>query len=63
MVDNLCKHLTPVDDQDDRPVGMVLDGCMNGVPGHEFEPRNELIWGDFHLMETLYCLEKGGLAS
>lgn len=63
MLDNLCKHLTPVDDQDDRPVGMLLNGCMTGVPGREFAPRNELIWGDFHLMETLYCLEKRGLAS
>ena len=59
MLENLCKHLTPVDDQDKRPVGMLLDGCMNGVKN--VAPRNELIWGDFYLMEALYCLEKGGL--
>ena len=23
--------------------------------------RHELLWGDYHLMETLYCLEKKGL--
>ena len=61
MLENLCKHLTPVDGKDERPVGMLLDGCMNG--NKKVAHRNELIWGDFHLMETLYCLEKGGLAS
>ncbi|PLW69606.1 hypothetical protein [Pseudohalioglobus lutimaris] len=61
MLESLCKHLTPIDDQDNRPVGMLLDGCMNGRK-HVAE-RNELIWGDFYLMEALYCLEKKGLAS
>lgn len=61
MLENLCKRLTPVDDQDDRPAGMLLDGCMNGRK--QVAHRNELIWGDFYLMEALYCLETGGLAS
>ena len=59
MLESLCKHLTPVDDQDERPVGMLLDGCMNGRK--QVAHRNELIWGDFYLMEALYCLEKKGL--
>ncbi len=42
-------------------MGMLLNGCMNGRK-HVAE-RNELIWGDFYLMEALYCLEKKGLAS
>ncbi|KAA1193977.1 hypothetical protein F0M18_00590 [Pseudohalioglobus sediminis] len=61
MLESLCQHLTPIDDQDTRPVGMLLNGCMNGRK-HVAE-RNELIWGDFYLMEALYCLEKKGLAS
>lgn len=59
MLENLCKHLTAVNAEDDRPVGMLLDGCMNGVK--KVAHRNELIWGDFYLMEALYCLEKKGM--
>jgi unsaturated chondroitin disaccharide hydrolase len=59
MLENLCKHLTPVDGNDKRPEGMLVDGCMNGVKG--FADRHELIWGDYYLMEALYCLEKKGL--
>ncbi|WP_448214074.1 hypothetical protein [Colwellia sp. MEBiC06753] len=61
MLDNVLKHLTPINDNDNRPVGMLVNGCMNGVKG--IADRHELIWGDFYLMEALYCLEKGGLAS
>ncbi len=61
MLKNLCKHLTPINDNDNRPVGMLLDGCMNAPK--KVADRHELIWGDFYLMETLYCLEKKGLAS
>lgn len=59
MLESLCKHMTPFNNQDDRPMGMLVDGCMNGVKG--VADRHELIWGDFYLMEALYCLEKGGL--
>ncbi len=51
--------MTPFDNQDDRPMGMLLDGCMNGVK--KVADRHELIWGDYYLMEALYCLEKRGL--
>ena len=61
MLEKLCEHLTPIDDQDDRPVGMLLNGCMNGRKN--VAVRNELIWGDFYLMEALFCLEKNGLAT
>lgn len=61
MLNKLCEHLTPIDDNDTRPVGMLLNGCMNGAKN--VAARNELIWGDFYLMEALYCLKKGGLAS
>ncbi|KUJ85254.1 hypothetical protein AVO45_17275 [Ruegeria marisrubri] len=59
MLEELCSHMTPFNSQDDRPMGMLVDGCMNGVKG--VADRHELIWGDFYLMEALYCLEKGGL--
>lgn len=59
MLENLCAHLTPVDETDERPVGMLLSGCMNGRK--QVAHKHELIWGDFYLMEALYCLEKKGL--
>jgi len=59
FIDGLCGRLTPVSPSDGRPPGMLLDGCFNHVRG--FADRNELIWGDFYLLEALYCLERGGL--
>ncbi|HID04311.1 MAG TPA: hypothetical protein EYH45_01145 [Candidatus Caldiarchaeum subterraneum] len=59
LLDGLCKHLTPVTRGDKRPPGMLVDGCFNHP--RRFADRHELIWGDFYLLEALYCLERGGL--
>jgi unsaturated chondroitin disaccharide hydrolase len=48
----LADYLTPVDPADDRPPGMVLEGCYNGPTG--FADRNELIWTDYYLLRTLH---------
>lgn len=57
IIDALCKHVT--DGSDGRPEGMLLNGCFNYPK--RFAWNNELIWGDFYLLEALYCLERGGL--
>ncbi len=59
FLEGLCRRLTPVSQDDPRPRGMLLDGCFNHVK--RFADRNELIWGDFYLLEALYCLQRGGL--
>lgn len=59
MLEALCAHVTPTHAGDQRPPGMLVDGCFNHP--RRFADDNELLWGDFYLMETLYCLEKGGL--
>jgi unsaturated chondroitin disaccharide hydrolase len=59
MIEVMLAKTTPVDDNDQRPVGMLLDGCFNQPK--LFANDHELLWGDFYLMETLYCLEKGGM--
>jgi len=59
MLEGLSSHLTPLPDDDDRPAGMLLDGCFNNVK--DFANRHELMWGNFFMLEALYCLERGGL--
>ncbi len=59
MLDGLSKHITPLFEGDIRPAGMLLDGCFNNVKS--FANRHELVWGNFFLLEALYCLERGGL--
>lgn len=59
MLDGLSAHMTPLSVDDKRPVGMLLDGCFNNVK--DFANRHELIWGNFFLLEALYCLGRGGL--
>jgi len=59
LLAGLCAHLTPVSADDDRPVGMLLDGCFNRP--RRFADRSELVWGDFYLLEALHCLDRGGL--
>jgi unsaturated chondroitin disaccharide hydrolase len=51
----LADYLTPVDGtgaDDDRPPGMILEGCYNGPTG--FADRNELIWTDYYVLRTLH---------
>gem|GEM_PF-5608426 len=47
----LGSYLTPVDEQDERPAGMLLQGCYNYLGQ---VPSNELVWGSYFLMEALY---------
>lgn len=50
----VSSHLTPVDDADRRPHGMLVDGCYNRRIG--LATSSELIWGDYFLLESLLAL-------
>lgn len=47
----VSNYLTPVDEDDDRPVGMVTEGCYNGPAG--FATANELVWTDYYVAAAL----------
>ncbi|MFC0352676.1 hypothetical protein [Chromohalobacter japonicus] len=52
---NLCEgYLTPVDDGDQRPVGILTAGCFD--PNRDTAVDNELIWGDYFLFKSLGVL-------
>ncbi|GAA3169071.1 hypothetical protein GCM10010531_22650 [Blastococcus jejuensis] len=51
-VDSLTSRVTSGDDG--RPAGMLLDGCYHHGAG--LATANELVWGDFHLLEALLML-------
>jgi hypothetical protein len=56
MVDALIDgHLTGMDEEDNRPQGILTDGCYNRQVG--LATANELIWGDYFLLEALAVLE------
>ena len=56
MVDAMvARHLTPVAADDERPPGILSDGCYNHRIG--LATRSELIWGDYFLFESLLALE------
>ncbi|MFB6105577.1 MAG: hypothetical protein ABEJ70_01260 [Halobacteriaceae archaeon] len=44
-------YLTPQGADDDRPVGMTLEGCYDGPAG--FADHHELVWTDHYLMAAL----------
>jgi unsaturated chondroitin disaccharide hydrolase len=46
----LCS-VTPIASNDDRPVGMLLEGCYDHRQG--IAMRHELVWGDFFLVLAL----------
>jgi unsaturated chondroitin disaccharide hydrolase len=52
------RHLTPTDPADPRPHGILADGCFDHRAGVAMS--NELIWGDYYLLESLLVL-RGGL--
>lgn len=55
MVEALVDHhLTPVDAQDARPAGMLLDGCYNHQTS--WADAHELVWGDYFLLEAFLAL-------
>jgi unsaturated chondroitin disaccharide hydrolase len=45
------RHLTPIGGGDDRPAGILADGCFD--VRHGVALSNELIWGDYFLFEAL----------
>ncbi len=47
----VTQYLTPLDDGDSRPRGMLLHGCYNKNKG--WHTDHELIWGDYYLLEAL----------
>lgn len=57
FIDGLLKHLTPVDAQDARAPGILLDGCFNQP--RRYATRTELIWGTAYLLFALYYLKTG----
>jgi unsaturated chondroitin disaccharide hydrolase len=58
MLNSLAQHVTPVDGNDKRPPGMLVEAgsdAPNAPPGCES-------WiGDFFLLEALHCLDRKGL--
>jgi unsaturated chondroitin disaccharide hydrolase len=52
--DLVQRHLTPTDARDQRPVGILTDGCFD--PNNNVAIANELIWGDYFLFEALGVL-------
>lgn len=55
MLDSLIDRMTPMSKDDNRPRGMIVDGCFN-MPRH-FAERNELIWTTAYTLMALYYLE------
>ncbi len=47
----LDDYLTPTGPDDDRPPGMLVEGCFNGPSG--YADANELIWSDYYLAYAL----------
>lgn len=54
-VDALLDHLTPTGPDDSRPAGILTDGCFD--KRRDFATRNELIWGDYFMLECLISLD------
>lgn len=48
------RHLTPIDASDRRPSGILTDGCFD--PNNGVATANELIWGDYYLLESVGVL-------
>jgi unsaturated chondroitin disaccharide hydrolase len=50
----LCDFVTPTGADDGRPVGILTRGCFDKT--RELATDNELIWGDYFLLEALLVL-------
>lgn len=51
----VSEYMTPRGPDDDRPRGMVLEGCYNGPSG--YADCHELLWTDYYLFEALAISE------
>jgi len=58
LLNNLAQHVTPVDPNDTRPPGMLVEA---GSERHGAAPGCETLIGDFYLLEALICLDRKGL--
>lgn len=54
-LNSLSNYVTPVDGRDDRPPGMLTSGCYNRRIA--LATNNELVWGDYYLLESLLTLK------
>ncbi|MEM4353180.1 MAG: hypothetical protein QW470_00315 [Candidatus Caldarchaeum sp.] len=54
-IKELTRYVTPVDEKDDRPPGMLTCGCYNRRIA--LATCNELVWGDYYLLESMLTLE------
>jgi len=59
LIDGLAARVTPISAGDQRPAGMLTEGCANKPKAAAV--AHELVWGDCHLYAALHCLEAGGL--
>jgi unsaturated chondroitin disaccharide hydrolase len=50
----ISRYLTPAHESDDRPAGMLTQGCYN--VRIDLATNNELIWGSYYLFEALCVL-------
>ena len=57
MLDGLLKCLTPVDEEDKRIPGILLEGCFNYPKSYAV--NTETIWGTAYLLFALYYLKTG----
>ncbi len=57
MLEGICQHMTPMDVNDSRPRGMIVDGCINHP--WRFATRHELLWTLAYTLMALYYLERG----
>lgn len=59
MLEGVCRHMTPINANDSRPRGMIVDGCFNQPK--RFANRHELLWSLAYTLMALYYLERGGV--
>lgn len=58
MLDHLLQFIE-IETDSSTFTGMLKSGCYDF--NRKLATNHELIWGNYYLMEALYCLEKGGV--
>lgn len=57
LIDGLLSCLTPLDENDTREPGILLEGCFNYRKRYTIS--SELVWGTVYLLFALYYLKMG----
>ncbi|HWK63228.1 MAG TPA: hypothetical protein VNT00_17550 [Eoetvoesiella sp.] len=57
FIDGLLNYVTNQDGNDNKPAGILLEGCFNQPKA--YANRSELIWGTAYLLFALYYLKTG----